>query len=156
MLRVTVGLILTMIVVLVGIQFVPYGQDHVNPPVIAEPDWNSPNTRELAVRACYDCHSNQVNWPWYSNVAPFSWLVQYDVDKGRDELNFSEWRQGGQESDDDVGEEILEGGMPPGFYLLTNPSARLSSEETQALVAGLRATLGTGNAEDREDSDEDD
>ncbi len=68
--------------VLVLIQVVPYGRDHANPPVRAEPAWNSARTRELAVRACFDCHSNETIWPWYSNLAPASWLVQRDVKKG--------------------------------------------------------------------------
>ena len=75
------------------IQAVPYGRSHTNPPVTAEAPWDSARTRELAVRACYDCHSNETTWPWYSNVAPMSWLVQRDVDEGRGVLNFSEWDQ---------------------------------------------------------------
>ena len=73
-------------VVLLGlIQLVPYGRDHTNPPVTQEVKWDSPRTRELAVGACYDCHSNLTEWPWYSNVAPISWLTQKDVDEGRDD-----------------------------------------------------------------------
>src|SRR4030042_2927111 len=56
------------------IQAVPYGRDHSNPPVRQEPAWDSPATRALAVDACFDCHSNQHSWPWYSNIAPISWL----------------------------------------------------------------------------------
>jgi hypothetical protein len=52
------------------IQVVPYGRSHTNPPVQSEPKWDSPQTRALAVRACYDCHSNETTWPWYTNVAP--------------------------------------------------------------------------------------
>ncbi len=73
------------------IQAVPYGRNHANSPNRTEPTWDSPTTRQLAVRACYDCHSNETIWPWYSNVAPVSWLVQRDVEEGRDEVNFSEW-----------------------------------------------------------------
>ena len=69
--------------VLVGLfvvmQAVPYGRDHTNPPVIVEPAWDSPRTRELAVRACFDCHSNETKWPSYSHVAPLSWVVQRHV-----------------------------------------------------------------------------
>jgi hypothetical protein len=71
------------VILLVGIQVIPYGRSHTNPPVTGEPAWDSPKTRELAVRACYDCHSNQTVWPWYSHIAPISWLVQQDVDEGR-------------------------------------------------------------------------
>ena len=60
------------IALLLLIQLVPYGRNHANPPVRQEPAWDSPQTRELAVRACYDCHSNQTAWPWYTNVAPIS------------------------------------------------------------------------------------
>jgi hypothetical protein len=74
------------------IQFVPYGRDHSNPAVRAEPAWDSPRTRELTVRACYDCHSNETTWPWYTNIAPISWLVQSDVERGRAELNYSDPR----------------------------------------------------------------
>ncbi|HET9620152.1 MAG TPA: heme-binding domain-containing protein, partial [Kofleriaceae bacterium] len=71
-------------------QIIPYGRTHDNPPTIQEPSWDSPRTRELAVRACFDCHSNQSRWPWYSNLAPFSWGLMFDVDTARTVLNFSE------------------------------------------------------------------
>ena len=77
----------------VAIQLVPYGRDHDNPPVLADAPWDSARTRELAVRACFDCHSNETHWPWYSNIAPISWLTQNNVKEGRDELNFSEWNR---------------------------------------------------------------
>src|SRR4249920_3105778 len=83
--------ILALVVLLVVIQLVPYGRDHTNPPVTREVKWDSARTRELAVDACYDCHSNQTVWPWYSNVAPVSWLVYADVKSGRETLNFSDW-----------------------------------------------------------------
>jgi hypothetical protein len=123
------------------IQFVPYGRDHSNPPVQDEPAWSEPRTRELAVRACFDCHSNQVIWPWYSNVAPVSWLVQRDVDEGRRRLNFSEWGQRRQEVRE-VAEVVREGEMPPWQYKLMHSSSRLSAEEKDALIGGLTATLG--------------
>src|SRR5690242_16317240 len=78
---------------LVVAQLVPYGHDHTNPRTVAEPAWDSPATRALADRACFDCHSNQTRWPWYSHVAPTSWLVQHHVDEGREVLNFSTWNR---------------------------------------------------------------
>jgi len=75
--------------VAIAIQAVPYGRHHGNPPVLAEPSWDSPQTRVLTARACFDCHSNATVWPWYSNIAPISWLVQHDVDEGRRAVNFS-------------------------------------------------------------------
>jgi hypothetical protein len=125
---------------LLTIQLVPYGRAHDNPLVMAEPSWDSALTRELAVRACFDCHSNETRWPWYSNVAPLSWLVQRDVDEGREKLNYSEWNraQEGEES----AETVREGTMPPDAYLLTHPGARLTDSELVALAEGLAATFG--------------
>lgn len=122
------------------LQAIPYGRNHTNPPVRQEPAWDSPQTRQLAVRACFDCHSNQTVWPWYSYIAPVSWLVYKDVMEGRAALNFSEWDRP-QEGEDAV-EAVQEGSMPPRLYRLIQSKARLSSPETQALIQGLRATLG--------------
>jgi hypothetical protein len=139
---------------LVLIQFVPYGRDHTNPPVTAEPAWDAPRTRTLAVESCFDCHSNRTEWPWYTNVAPFSWLVQRDVDGGREVLNFTEWDRPQPEADE-LFEVISEGSMPPRSYLVIHPGASLSDAERRALLDGLRATFrvsppiqGEGEAED--------
>ncbi len=125
------------------IQTIPYGRDHSNPPVTQEPAWDSPQTRALAVSACFDCHSNQVHWPWYSNIAPASWLVQRDVDNGRARLNFSEWDRPHPHAEH-AAEQVDEGEMPPIQYRLLHPGARLSSTERQTLVQGLVATLHLG------------
>ena len=75
-----VGGFVVLVVVLFGlIQLVPV--QRTNPPVVAEPPWDSPETRALAVRACFDCHSNETVWPWYAYVAPVSWLVAHDTDE---------------------------------------------------------------------------
>ncbi len=127
------------------IQLVPYGHDHDNPPVRVEPRWDSPATRALVVDACYDCHSNQTEWPWYSNVAPVSWLVQSDVEKGRALLNFSEFDRPYEEAGE-AADEVLEGEMPIWFYTWLHPHARLDAAETARLAAGLRNTLGAEDA----------
>jgi hypothetical protein len=121
------------------IQLVPYGWDRSNPAVAADTPWNSPRTAALVHAACYDCHSNETVWPWYSTVAPLSWLSVYDVKKGRDELNFSRWPRIGETRE--VVESVREGEMPPLQYVLLHPEARLSDSEIQELVVGLRATL---------------
>lgn len=125
------------------IQLVPYGRNHTNPPVVSEPAWDSAQTRELAQRACFDCHSNETTWPWYSNVAPISWLVQHDVEEGRSKLNFSTWG-GGRQEVEEIGETIQEGEMPMPIFLVTHPEARLTEAEKQALISGLASTTGVG------------
>ena len=122
------------------IQLVPYGRDHSNPAVTQEVKWDSQRTRELAIGACYDCHSNLTTWPWYSNVAPVSWLVQSDVDGGREHLNFSEWDKPQHEADEIV-EIVREGEMPPFQYKPLHPAGRLSSSEQDELARGLERTL---------------
>ena len=135
----------TVVIVLVGlfvaIQLVPYGRDHTNPPVTAEPAWDSARTRDLATTACFDCHSNETEWPWYTNVAPMSWLVQRDVDEGRETLNFSAWDQPQSEEIEEIGEIVVEGGMPPIQYTVLHSAARFSDEDTETLADGLEATI---------------
>ena len=123
------------------IQFIPYGHAHDNPPVLAEPAWDSPATRELAQRACFDCHSNETNWPWYTSIAPVSWLATHDVEEGRQTLNFSEWGTSGGEEADEASEVVREGEMPPVYYGWLHSSARLSDAELAQLAAGLDASL---------------
>lgn len=131
------------IVIVLLIQLVPYGRDHTNPPVNVEPVWDDPRTRELTLRACFDCHSNQTIWPWYSNIAPISWLIQRDVKKGRRELNFSESNKSQEEAQESAN-TIRKGSMPPWYY----PWAGLSDAERQDLIRGLERTFGTRTREE--------
>jgi hypothetical protein len=131
-----------LVVLGVAIQFVPYGHEHTNPPVRQEPAWDSSLSRGLALRACYDCHSNQTVWPWYAQFAPVSWLIQRDVDTGRQRLNFSEWdrpQRGARPKS--VDRRIQRGSMPPWYYVLMHSQAKLSDGEKQALMQGLDATV---------------
>ena len=139
--RFLVGSGLVLVLAFVAIQFVPYGREHVNPPVGAEPAWDSPGTRALAQQACFDCHSNETEWPRYSRVAPISWLIQRDVSEGRAVLNFSEWQRP-QEEASEAGEEVLEGEMPPRIYRLMHAHARLTAADRERLARGLARTLG--------------
>lgn len=138
------------VVAILILQLVPYGRRHTNPPGRVEPRWDSPATRGLAVRACYDCHSNETVWPWYSHVAPVSWLAQRDVDEGRRKLNFSEWERPQKEGRESA-KTVRKGEMPPWFYTLIQRDARLTAAETRALIAGLEATLGTKDRKARDD-----
>jgi heme-binding protein len=127
-------------VLFVLIQAVPYGRSHTNPPVTKEPAWNSPATRALAKQACFDCHSNETNWKWYTWVAPVSWLTQRDVDGGRASLNFSQWDRP-QDGAGDAVEATRSGSMPPWFYPLMHPKANLNASERLQLANGLAATF---------------
>ena len=140
--RLILGLFLVGVVGFLAIQLVPYGRDHTNPPVTGEPAWDSPATRAYAVTACFDCHSNQTVWPWYSNVAPMSWLIQHDVDEGRDALNWSTW--GSSHGESESAEAVQEGNMPPFVYLIAHPNANFSQADKDAFIRGLIATFGRG------------
>ncbi len=138
--KIVISAALGILVLFVAIQLIPYGHDHTNPSVAAEPNWNSPETRALAQRACYDCHSNQTVWPWYSNIAPISWLTVHDVQAGRQRLNFSQWSTQ-QRGARDAAREVQRGNMPVAIYTLMHPSANLTAAEKQTLISGFGASL---------------
>jgi hypothetical protein len=131
-----------LVVVFAVMQVIPYGRTHNNPPTLEEPPWDSPRTRELAARACFDCHSNHTQWPWYANVAPFSWVVELDVENARDILNFSEWNRTYPLAVYSS-QSIWQGSMPTAKYKMAHPDANLTPKETEELARGLDRTLGT-------------
>ncbi|MEZ4869101.1 MAG: heme-binding domain-containing protein [Caldilineaceae bacterium] len=128
---------------LIGIQLLPAGLEHNNPAVLQEPRWDSDTTKALAKRACYDCHSNETVWPWYSYVAPVSWMVLQDVHEGRKVLNFSEWTPAQIErvEPEEAVELVSKGLMPLPYYEILHPEAALSDNETGLLINGLIETL---------------
>jgi hypothetical protein len=134
---------LGLLVAFVGIQLVPYGRAHTNPPIAGEPAWDAPATRALPKQACFDCHSNETEWPAYASIAPVSWLLQHDVDEGRAALNFSEWTRP-QNDAKKAAKEIREGEMPPAAYTLMHAHARLGAADLDRLAHGLTHTLGNG------------
>jgi hypothetical protein len=133
-------LVAVLIALFLVIQLIPIGKNHTNPAVVSEPNWDSPATRALAVRACFDCHSNETVWPWYSNIAPVSWLVYNDTMEGRSRMNFSDWNSRPQSANEII-EIIQEGEMPPAIYLPMHPTAQLTAAEKQALMDGLRNSI---------------
>ncbi len=139
---VVMGAAATLLVGFGLIQLVPYGRQHTNPPVISEPAWTSPQVRTVAARACFDCHSNETTWPWYSSVAPASWLVQRDVDVGRAALNLSDWNR--SRGSREAAEAVIGGEMPPPYYTLVRPGTGLTADERQQLVNALSASGGSG------------
>jgi len=122
-------------------QLVPYGRTHANPPIVREPQWDSPHVRALAVRACFNCHSNETRWPWYANLAPFSWVVEFDVVSARDVVNFSEWNRTYPLAPYS-GQSVKTGNMPPLKYRMAHSEAELTEQETAELASGLDSMLG--------------
>lgn len=122
-------------------QLVPYRIS--NPSTRREPAWDSPRTRELAVAACYDCHSNEVRTPWYGRVAPVSWWLNSHVQDGRDALNFSEWNGPGGEGAREAAETVRDGSMPPSYYTWfgLHAAANLTKAQREELAQGLLASL---------------
>ena len=139
--KIILWVVVAAVVLALLIQLIPLPGRNNNPPVVAEPNWDSPQTRALAKRACFDCHSNETVWPWYSYVAPVSWLIYNDVMEGRSKMNFSDWNRGYQPSIGEIIGELQEGGMPLPQYLLMHPEARLTSAEKQQLITGFGNSL---------------
>jgi hypothetical protein len=139
--RIITTTMLALLILFGFIQLIPIGRNHTNPPVKYTQTWDSPVTEELVRGACYDCHSNETHWPWYTYVAPASWLVSLDVTEGRQQFNFSE------ASPDEVRnylpemiEVIRENAMPPIQYQVIHAEARFSAKERQELINGLSNT----------------
>jgi heme-binding protein len=153
--RVARIVVLVLVIAFVAIQFVPYGWQHDNPPVVRDAPWPDEQSRRIARVSCYSCHSNETDWPPYSFVAPASWLVRRDVERGRDELNFSDWDEDRDEAEDAI-EEIEEGSMPPRQYTLLHPDAKLTAAEARVLANALNAMeSGEDDEDDDDDYDED-
>lgn len=113
-----------------------------NPQIINEPAWDSQETKQNFMRACGDCHSNETKWPWYSNIPPFSFLIFYDVVKGRDEFNVSEYHHGdGKKS----AHEFDEGKMPLWIYTIMHNEANINTEDREKFIYGLEQTFGKYN-----------
>jgi hypothetical protein len=135
--------VLAVIACVAGVmQIVPYGRARSNPSVVVEPAWDSPRTRELAKRACFDCHSNETSWPWYAKVAPMSWVMQRDVDVARSVMNFSDWTHP-YDLSQEAGATVIRRDMPPHKYKLLHGHAHLTDDETIELARGLAATFGS-------------
>jgi len=117
-----------------------------NPPARADSAID-PSVKAVVKRVCYNCHSNETVWPWYSNVAPVSWLVASDVKEGRDNLNFSEWE--GYPADvqthlrSRIAKEVGEGAMPPWYYSMMHREARLEPEEREKIKIWTAAGSGS-------------
>ena len=139
--KLLLGVVIGLILGFVGIQFIPVEQ--TNPPVTSDIP-TSPEVKAILKRACYDCHSNETVYPWYSRIAPVSWLAAHDVFKGREELNFSTWgkysTKAQAEHMHESWETVTEGEMPPWYYTVLHGEARLSAEDRQVLRTWVQAS----------------
>ena len=138
--RIALWLLAALAVAFLLIQFKTVERD--NPPVeqtIEAP----PEVLALVQRSCFDCHSHQSDWPWYSRIAPASWVVADDVHHAREHLNFSTWNRYDPDERADLYEEIAEEvsaeAMPLPLYLFGHPGARPTDTERAQIVAWATA-----------------
>ena len=139
--KILLGVLVGVLVAFGLMQFWPL--QLTNPPLVSEPDWDSQQTRLLVERACFDCHSHETVWPWYTHIVPVGNLLERDVQNGRQALNFSNWQQTccTLTQIDEMAETVNKGEMPLPYYLILHPEAELNRAERGALVNGLIATM---------------
>ena len=134
-------LLVLIVVLLVVIQFVPVKTPSNN--INTSNDLVSVEKLDgdvsvILKTSCYDCHSNQTPYPWYSHVAPVSWLVANDVKEGRAKLNFSDWKLNNKRRKirqlEDIKEQVQQGEMPMGIYTVIHKKAKLTESQKQLLV----------------------
>ena len=141
-------IILGLIAILVLIQFIRI--DKTNPPVNKSIDFitlakPSEEVQGILVTSCYDCHSNETTYPWYTDVAPLSWWLKHHINEGREHLNFSEWgnytekRQ--QHKLEECIEEVNEGEMPLSSYTIMHKDAALSPAQQKALSTWVASLI---------------
>ena len=133
-----------------------------NPPVDPAREFSAIHTTTPAVssllqRSCGDCHSSKTAWPWYSNVAPASWVVAHDVNDGRDALNLSEWGaytlEKQQKLTGKMCEEVKDREMPLSQYTFVHPDARLTASDVQTLCSWSREIAGTAQEDEGEEGE---
>jgi hypothetical protein len=138
--------VIVIIIVFIGIQF--FRPNRTNPISDKSRDvsyyLNIPvNLKQILERSCYDCHSNLTRWPWYTNVAPVSWLVASDVNEARSDMNFSEWGTYNIADQIDylnqINKQVKKGSMPLGKYLLLHSDAKLTDADRN-LLSGWAST----------------
>jgi hypothetical protein len=150
------------LVIIIAMQF--FRVDKNTPTVIASNSFQAimqppANLHELMVLACYDCHSYDSKYPWYSNIAPISWFLQNHIVEGRDHLNFSTWGDYApsdqKELLEEMAKEIQEGKMPLKSYTIIHKDALLSATEQSELVSWLSQNGNTKSTKVKKQYDED-
>ncbi len=128
-------ILIGLVALLIALQFVPV--DRSNPPERGQPATPA-ELQTVLRRACYDCHSNETVWPWYARIAPASFLVARDVKEGRRGVNFSTWEKYDEKRRTrklrEIGKEVETGSMPPAYYVLLHPEAKLSAADRDLVV----------------------
>jgi len=131
---------------LLAIQLVPVARSNtpLNPAnVIYAGEVVPSQVRSILDASCQNCHSNQTVWPWYSYVAPVSWLLVHDVKKGRSQLNFSEWNtysaKRKEQKLEEICEQVMNGDMPDNTYLLIHRGAQLSQQQREDICTWAQA-----------------
>jgi hypothetical protein len=132
--RISLIIVAVLIVGFGLIQLIPVSI--TNPPV--ESDIQAPpEVKTILKTSCYNCHSHETVWPWYSKVAPISWLLASDANEGRSRLDFSTWNKYKPEKQitliDDALNEIKEGGMPPWYYTMKHTEAKITPDKIKIL-----------------------
>ncbi|WP_321314288.1 heme-binding domain-containing protein [Halarcobacter sp.] len=127
--------IIILLIIFIAMQFITI--DKTNEATPKELEMKMPeNIYNLVKTACYDCHSNEVKWPWYSNIAPFSWAINTHVKDGRKALNFSEWENYPKEEKEKKIKEIFRtayAAMPLRSYLWVHKEADLTMEQRKMI-----------------------
>jgi len=134
-------IILTLIVIFIAVQFIPSGIP-LNVPddnrSIANDSLVAGSVLKQLRNSCFDCHSNQVNFPWYSKMAPSSWFLAGHINEGRSHLNFSEWEDYSNREKvrilEEIKDEVVSGGMPLKSYLLIHRDAKPDAAEVAAIM----------------------
>lgn len=143
--KIIIGFLVLVVAGFLVLQIIPVGQIRpvlardANPPVEVQITWDSVEAEGLLRRACYDCHSNETAYPWYAHIAPVSWLVTRDVNKGREAMNFSE--DGTNAYDLGDLEWHLYNDMPPRQYTLIHPDAKLTEEQKALVLAAFKTAF---------------
>jgi hypothetical protein len=120
-------LLIVLIIIFVGIQFIPV--ERTNPPVKSEIDAPA-EVKNIFRRACYNCHSNETDWVWYTKIALISFLTADDVKKGRRHLNFSEWNINKEaKAKEAIWDEVRDEEMPPWQYKIMHSESKLTQKE---------------------------
>jgi hypothetical protein len=151
------NVLLVLAAVLVAIQFIQI--DKTNPPYNAEGDFMQmeqppQNVAHILKGACYDCHSNETKYPWYTSVAPLSWWIKKHINEGRKHLNFSTWadlsEKKKQHKMKEAIEEVEKGEMPLGSYTLMHPEAKLNNSDKALVLDWLKGKYGGNEGHEAE------